>query len=185
MFRHDDHKFEWTRSEFEDFCNHICQRFPEYLVQFHGVGDPPEGYENLGSCSQMGFFIRKDFFETLDQLQEDEVNEENDTKPLIECEDYKLVHSVEYPFFYDKRSFNEKLSDEIDYQLNRLSWLEEEYLNYETNRIEIPFNLLFNLCWQLTEDKEEVRKTVLRKFPIENDLIILPPNKQSSEEEFE
>lgn len=26
-FRHDDHKFEWTREEFESWCFTICQEF--------------------------------------------------------------------------------------------------------------------------------------------------------------
>lgn len=134
----------------------------------------------------MGFFIRKDFLESLNNECEDEREEDEDkpTKDLIDTADYKLIHSVEYPFFVDKRSRIEKISDEIDYQLNRMSWM-EEYFNYEANRIEIPFNVVVNLCWQVSDSAEEVKNVVESKYTIEDYLVILPPNEieQSSEEE--
>lgn len=38
----------------------ITTRYPEYSVQFNGIGKGPVGTENLGSCSQMVIFYRKD-----------------------------------------------------------------------------------------------------------------------------
>ena len=53
--RHWDHKFEWTRSEFELWCNEVCQLF-NYSVDFDGVGSPPEQHHDLGFCSQFAIF---------------------------------------------------------------------------------------------------------------------------------
>lgn len=38
----------------------ITKRFPQYTVQFDGIGKGPEGTEHLGCCSQLAVFIRKD-----------------------------------------------------------------------------------------------------------------------------
>ena len=42
--RHDDHRFEWTRSEFEAWAGGISERFG-YSVEISGVGpvDPVHG----------------------------------------------------------------------------------------------------------------------------------------------
>lgn len=57
-YRHWDHKFEWTRAEFQAWCLDICSRF-NYRVTFDGVGQPPsEVYGDVGHCSQIGIFER-------------------------------------------------------------------------------------------------------------------------------
>ncbi|MGC1308240.1 MAG: 3' terminal RNA ribose 2'-O-methyltransferase Hen1 [Phormidesmis sp.] len=52
--RHRDHRFEWTRQEFQDWANSVCQRFG-YRVTFQNVG-----FEDLevGSPTQMGVFVK-------------------------------------------------------------------------------------------------------------------------------
>jgi 3' terminal RNA ribose 2'-O-methyltransferase Hen1 len=52
QFRHADHRFEWTRREFQDWANGVASRFG-YAVRFVGVG--PEHPEH-GSPTQMGVF---------------------------------------------------------------------------------------------------------------------------------
>lgn len=54
QFRHADHRFEWTRQEFQDWANGIASRFG-YAVRFLPVG--PEHAE-YGSPTQMGVFTR-------------------------------------------------------------------------------------------------------------------------------
>lgn len=50
--RHGDHRFEWTRAEFQTWADQICERFG-YKVRISGVGEPdPE----VGSSSQMAVF---------------------------------------------------------------------------------------------------------------------------------
>lgn len=52
--RHDDHRFEWTRKEFQDFCGDIAERFG-YHVAYTGVGKL-EGGEQLGFATQIAVF---------------------------------------------------------------------------------------------------------------------------------
>jgi hypothetical protein len=56
-FRHWDHRFEWTRSEFQDWCKNAASSF-SYSVSFSGVGDPPESHAHVGHCSQIAVFER-------------------------------------------------------------------------------------------------------------------------------
>jgi 3' terminal RNA ribose 2'-O-methyltransferase Hen1 len=53
-FRHKDHRFEWTREQFQSWANTIAPRF-DYAVQFLTIG--PED-ANVGSPTQMGIFKR-------------------------------------------------------------------------------------------------------------------------------
>jgi 3' terminal RNA ribose 2'-O-methyltransferase Hen1 len=52
--RHRDHRFEWTRAEFQDWATGVCERHG-YTVEFLPIGDEdPE----LGPPTQMGVFSR-------------------------------------------------------------------------------------------------------------------------------
>ena len=52
-FRHSDHRFEWTRHEFQEWANEVCKHY-DYAVSFLPVG--PED-ETVGSPTQMGVFV--------------------------------------------------------------------------------------------------------------------------------
>ncbi|MCB9396207.1 MAG: 3' terminal RNA ribose 2'-O-methyltransferase Hen1 [Acidobacteria bacterium] len=52
--RHSDHRFEWTRSEFTEWCQEQCKEW-EYQVEFSGIG--PE-HEQYGCPTQMGVFTK-------------------------------------------------------------------------------------------------------------------------------
>ncbi|MDA1166521.1 MAG: 3' terminal RNA ribose 2'-O-methyltransferase Hen1, partial [Planctomycetota bacterium] len=52
QFRHSDHRFEWTRDEFQNWANQVAQTHG-YSVRFLPVG--PED-ENVGAPTQMGVF---------------------------------------------------------------------------------------------------------------------------------
>lgn len=52
--RHDDHRFEWTRAEFQAWCDKICEQF-KYQVEISGIG---ESHPDYGAPSQMGVFTR-------------------------------------------------------------------------------------------------------------------------------
>jgi 3' terminal RNA ribose 2'-O-methyltransferase Hen1 len=54
-FRHKDHRFEWTRAEFQSWADGIANRFG-YIVRFLPVG--PEDVA-VGAPTQMGLFERK------------------------------------------------------------------------------------------------------------------------------
>lgn len=50
--RHSDHRFEWTRAQFESWANQIAQKF-NYSVNFYPVG---EAAPEVGAPSQMAVF---------------------------------------------------------------------------------------------------------------------------------
>jgi 3' terminal RNA ribose 2'-O-methyltransferase Hen1 len=52
VLRHHDHRFEWTRQEFQDWATCIAEQYV-YTVTFHSVG--PEDTE-VGTPTQMGVF---------------------------------------------------------------------------------------------------------------------------------
>ena len=52
--RHRDHRFEWTRSDFNDWCQRVADQY-RYEVRFLPIG--PEDTE-VGSPTQMGVFKR-------------------------------------------------------------------------------------------------------------------------------
>jgi len=54
QFRHKDHRFEWTRGQFQEWANGIATRFG-YEVRFVPVGDDDPA---VGSPTQMGVFTR-------------------------------------------------------------------------------------------------------------------------------
>ncbi|MXV73746.1 3' terminal RNA ribose 2'-O-methyltransferase Hen1, partial [Candidatus Poribacteria bacterium] len=53
-FRHKDHRFEWTRDEFQSWAAGVAKRFG-YAVVFHPIG--PEA-EDVGTPTQMAVFTR-------------------------------------------------------------------------------------------------------------------------------
>ena len=54
QFRHSDHRFEWTRQEFQDWSNRVAEQHG-YSVRFVPVGPMDE---TVGSPTQMGVFER-------------------------------------------------------------------------------------------------------------------------------
>uniref|UniRef100_A0A131XWR4 Small RNA 2'-O-methyltransferase n=2 Tax=Ixodes ricinus TaxID=34613 RepID=A0A131XWR4_IXORI len=55
--RHWDHKFEWSRAEFQSWCSGILDAHPGYSVEYTGVGDAPSGeFPGIGHCSQIAIF---------------------------------------------------------------------------------------------------------------------------------
>lgn len=54
-FRHKDHRFEWTRSQFQEWAQSIANRYA-YEVSFAGLGPEDDQY---GSPTQAGIFILK------------------------------------------------------------------------------------------------------------------------------
>jgi 3' terminal RNA ribose 2'-O-methyltransferase Hen1 len=52
QFRHSDHRFEWTRAEFRDWCERQASRFG-YAVSYRGIGEVDA---ELGPPTQMAVF---------------------------------------------------------------------------------------------------------------------------------
>ncbi len=54
--RHPDHRFEWTRSEFSDWSEHVATTYG-YMVERRGIGEVDE---TLGAPTQMAIFTEKE-----------------------------------------------------------------------------------------------------------------------------
>lgn len=54
-YRHKDHRFEWTRNEFQSWASGVAKRF-DYTVVFHTIGPI---IEDIGSPTQMAVFTRE------------------------------------------------------------------------------------------------------------------------------
>jgi hypothetical protein len=54
--RHSDHRFEWSRGEFQNWANRVAEQF-NYSVRFLPVG--PED-ASVGAPSQMAIFEQKE-----------------------------------------------------------------------------------------------------------------------------
>jgi 3' terminal RNA ribose 2'-O-methyltransferase Hen1 len=55
QMRHSDHRFEWTRAEFEEWGNRVATKY-DYTVLFKPVGEVDE---KVGALSQMAIFTKK------------------------------------------------------------------------------------------------------------------------------
>ena len=54
--RHPDHKFEFTKNEFETFCRSLALKY-NYSIEFYGVGSL-DVVNTRGYCSQIAIFWR-------------------------------------------------------------------------------------------------------------------------------
>lgn len=98
--RHWDHRFEWTRQEFQQWCSDICKDHP-YSVKFDGVGQDSKGRTENGFCSQIAVFTR------------DPSAEKTEPSANLNASSlYKLVDKIEYPWAPIK-SLYERLEDGV------------------------------------------------------------------------
>ncbi|KAK9700563.1 hypothetical protein QE152_g31182 [Popillia japonica] len=171
VFRNRDHKFEWTREQFQSWALNITTRFPNYTVQFDGVGPGPEGSESVGYCTQVAVFLKhSDEDEQLSEvprscreiitmaiLNADRPNESqgicthysyikqiqafNATESNQSDIFYKELQHVDYPFHVDDRSPEERALDEIRYKLFS-TYTTSKFYNENRERIEYPLEEL-------------------------------------------
>uniref|UniRef100_A0A8C3J8Q9 Small RNA 2'-O-methyltransferase n=1 Tax=Calidris pygmaea TaxID=425635 RepID=A0A8C3J8Q9_9CHAR len=101
LFRHSDHKFEWTRAQFQSWALETARHY-DYSVEFTGVGHPPKGMENVGFCTQIGVFVRK-----YPQASES-AQFEKPTKAA-----YKTVFKAVYPSLKDEKYLQKAVVSEV------------------------------------------------------------------------
>ncbi|KAK9306340.1 hypothetical protein QLX08_003025 [Tetragonisca angustula] len=158
-FRHHDHKFEWTRQQFQEWAKSITLRYPSYTVTFEGIGKGPEGSEHLGCCTQMAVFHRIYEFEFCN--------------PGIENL-FKLIARYDYPFQVDNRSDEEKILDDATYYIRYLS-SEDPDLEEE-----IPLHTLLRMLYKFHISADALQ-VILEEagWSIENrefgPVVIVPP----------
>lgn len=145
-FRHYDHKFEFTKTEFADWTNNIIQKY-DYSVKLYGIGEPPINSENVGYCSQMAVFKKLS----------------NDTTTILQkFTNYNLIGSYQYFYITDSRTDEEKILEEIhrvsarykdddNYQLD----FENESCPFSHRSIALPLHLFTQHCkkWLPSEEK--------------------------------
>ncbi|XP_078075169.1 small RNA 2'-O-methyltransferase [Mustelus asterias] len=100
-FRHWDHRFEWSRAEFQSWSLNIGNKYG-YRVEFTGVGKGPPGTEQLGFCTQISIFLR----ELSKTIQIETKN--SDTL-------YKQVCEIVYPSLKDKKILQDLVLNEVIY----------------------------------------------------------------------
>ncbi|XP_008332823.1 small RNA 2'-O-methyltransferase [Cynoglossus semilaevis] len=116
-FRHSDHKFEWTRAEFQSWALEVCLRFG-FEVEFTGVGTAPSGLESVGFCSQIGVFH----------------NLKGRSGHNFYCDDaedefpYTLMYSVKYPSMRDNNILRRVLVGEV------LCWTQRLRSRWESDK---------------------------------------------------
>ncbi|XP_054646388.1 small RNA 2'-O-methyltransferase [Dunckerocampus dactyliophorus] len=115
-FRHGDHKFEWTRVEFQSWALKACSEYG-FKVEFTGVGEPPPGQEErFGFCTQIGVFHRL--------LDRDRHKSGDDVDNHFS---YTLLYSIKYPSLRDHNILRKAVVSEVLYWAEKLKqeWLEE------------------------------------------------------------
>ncbi|XP_064188156.1 small RNA 2'-O-methyltransferase isoform X1 [Anguilla rostrata] len=114
-FRHIDHKFEWTKTDFQNWALEVCRLYG-YVVEFTGVGKAPSNDESIGFCSQIGVF-RKDPYRSGTYVR---------CENLENTSSYKLLYDVVYPSLCDNNIFQRTLVNEVLYWAEHVKreWLE-------------------------------------------------------------
>ena len=75
VFRHPDHKFEWTIREFEEWCTATAHKWG-YTVDTGGIGKPKEADE-WGRDSELGYATQTAVFTRLDGEEHERLRSEN------------------------------------------------------------------------------------------------------------
>lgn len=98
-FRHEDHKFEWTRAQFQTWCDRITAKYKNYWVKYTGVGAPPADRKDIGFCTQIAIFrMRTKNYKT--EIKPNKQNRNNstliDNNDNTDNEPYRLLYDVKY-----------------------------------------------------------------------------------------
>ncbi|XP_054008797.1 uncharacterized protein LOC128892410 [Hylaeus anthracinus] len=164
-FRHHDHKFEWTRQQFQDWAENITSKWPDYVVTFDGICKGPEGTEHLGACTQMAVFHR--------------LTEKDNCNLGIEGL-FKTVAVHEYPFRVDIRSDEQKILDEATYYIRHLSFqdisMEEEVPLKKLWEMLSSFHISIDVLRTILEEADW--SVVNREF---GPVVIVPPRSTFSD----
>ncbi|XP_019720304.1 small RNA 2'-O-methyltransferase isoform X1 [Hippocampus comes] len=147
-FRHSDHKFEWTRVEFQSWSRNVCLEYG-YNAEFTGVGQAPQGHEeSIGFCTQIGVFHRLPMNRDGHMLADNA----EDHFP------YTLLYSVTYPSLRDHNILRKTLVSELLYWAEKMKneWLEsltgkqEEERPVEEDKREA--GVYGEICWTNSQE---------------------------------
>ncbi|KAI9028339.1 hypothetical protein CLU79DRAFT_738864 [Phycomyces nitens] len=112
-FRHDDHKFEWTRQEFEDWCKTGADAYG-YNYSFEGIGllDNKKYDSKVGHCTQACIFTRI-----------------SQTPPVVLSTEHhhRLAAHIEFPFYNKPDLSKESQKEIIEHYISKMCLSEEEH----------------------------------------------------------
>lgn len=180
-FRHLDHKFEFTRQEFQTWAQTIALNY-NYLVEFNGVGEAPlnEQHRNVGTCTQIAIFHRQDKDNQLN-LTSNEFFQR-----LSYCKQHETIGYIDYPYGIEKTM---KLHEQIQYILQMYRLMAEDKArhgddNHDTLPLTINYDSLINhprlKDFQITiEELKHIIQKLGYKI-LDNDHIILSDNSSTS-----
>lgn len=139
-FRHWDHKFEWSRKEFQLWCDKIVCEFINYEYRIEGICEGPEETKHLGCVSQMAIFEKREGFNTnvKDSLY----------ASRIQPGSYTLIHRVEFPNYTEKRTPDEIVLHEFNFYVNTYLFsrsMVNQYEEAETKEVIIPLDGILSI----------------------------------------
>jgi len=148
-YRHWDHKFEWSRAEFQAWAGEVVAGYPEYTVQFSGVGITPGTELSHGPASQIAVFTRME-----------PVRDSLASLPRPQSGPWQLVRSFTFPYQEDSRTTEEELGDEVQYYARLLASdarLSDDWLGGPV-LVSLQKILSFDGVSSLTGDCDEVER---------------------------
>lgn len=127
-FRHDDHKFEWTRAEFESWCNEGAKKYG-YHVEYHGIGLLHGKYNDLenGYCTQACIFTRST--NTIIKKKDETTNYGNP---------HQLIKHIEFPYYNEPKATPQKIQQELLHYIEVLcisETLAREDIKFQNNSL--------------------------------------------------
>ncbi|KAJ3273317.1 Small RNA 2'-O-methyltransferase [Terramyces sp. JEL0728] len=140
VFRHWDHKFEWTRKEFQSWCKKCADEYG-YDVEFDGVG--LLGPADHGYCTQIAIFSNPE-------------PKTQDTLPLT----YNFKYQVEYPYFEQDDFSDVDIEDEI---LDNLYMIITDWDEFKANPI-----IQFEHIWSILRIRQVCKYKKRLTLVIEN-----------------
>ncbi|XP_033097008.1 small RNA 2'-O-methyltransferase-like [Anneissia japonica] len=151
-FRHWDHKFEWTRQEFQHWCEQVCSKYP-YTVAYSGVGLGPPDKQHLGHCTQIAEFNRK-LEESIPfgkQLEDD----------VEKNQPYILVSESVHPFKKcNMLDIRQRILYEVQYYNNILAYSLLKETDEDFVLVPLEKMLQFPKLSELCSDVEKLREVI-------------------------
>jgi hypothetical protein len=174
QFRHADHKFEFTRHEFNSWAQKIARTY-NYLVEFNGVGEAPlnEQHRNIGTCTQIAIFYRQD-----KNIQTSLTSNEFFQR-LSYCKKHELIGFIDYPYGVKKTI---ELHEQIRYILEMYRLMAEDKArhgddNHDTLPLTVNCETLINhprlLHFKITQEELKQIVEYIGYKMLDNDRIIL------------
>lgn len=151
VFRHPDHKFEWTIREFEEWCTAAARKWG-YAVHTSGIGKPVEE-DGWGRDSELGYATQTAVFTRLDGEEHERLRNVNAQEymrlsrriPELLATHYHSPHPAATSPHQSNEMILELVKDEIDGGeenkiLLRYLWTEERICCACSGRIDVLIN---------------------------------------------